>query len=69
MADPIGYKVTVKRPFVIGEDVFGPPRQDGLRKGWPNYRVSADYYNNTTLPDGTSFKDLCETAEAEFARE
>lgn len=72
MADPTGYKVTVKRPFVIGESpneiVFGPPQVEGPKKGYPCYRVPLDVYNST-IPDGTPFKDLCATAEAEFARE
>jgi hypothetical protein len=68
MADPVRYLVTVKRPFVIGESVFGPAFQKGPKKGFPRYRVTAEMYNGD-LPDGTPFKDACITAEPEYARE
>lgn len=69
MPDPIRYKVTVNRPFVIGDVVFGPAEQDGPKKGYPNYRVPPEMYLNATLTDGTPFRDACATAEPEYPRE
>ena len=68
MADPIRYLVTVNRPFVIGEAVFGPAYRTGPKKGFPRYRVSAEMYNGN-LSDGTPFKDACVTADPEYPRE
>lgn len=69
MADPRNYRVTVKRPFVVGEIVFGPAEVEGPKKGYPQYRVPPEFYLNATLTDGTPFKDECATAEPEFDHE
>jgi hypothetical protein len=65
MADPTRYKVTMNRVFVMNDIPFGPPAVDGPKKGYPCYTVPAELYNST-LPDGTPFKDACATAEPRF---
>ena len=65
MADPISYRVTVKRPFVLNDVVFGPPAVMGPQQGYPQYSVPPDVYNST-LPSGELFSDMCLTADPEY---
>jgi len=63
MADPIAYRVTVNRPFIFMDLVFGPAAVQGPKQGYPCYEFPADIYNNGTLADGTAIRDLCATVD------
>lgn len=67
MANPVAYKVTMNRVFVLGDVVFGPAELDGVKKGYPRYTVPADVYNGTLSDGSTPFKDACATADPVYA--
>jgi len=62
MADPTKYRVTVKRPFKVGEVFFIPAEKTGPKAGYPRYEVPPEVYAGTA-DDGTAFADLCATAD------
>ena len=68
MAEPTKYKITVSKWFQYQDVMFRPAETEGPKAGFPRYQVPAAIYNST-VDDGTPFKDLCATADPIFEQE